>query len=69
MPDVFYDLSELFLNSSVRFKYYGIARTVMEVAYELTKLDGSIRYVIYSPLHRRFLRYSLGRVMLHQLVF
>ncbi|KRA59769.1 glycosyltransferase family 4 protein [Agrobacterium sp. LC34] len=54
MPDVFFDLSELFLNSSVRFKYYGIARTVMEVAYELTKLDGSIRYVIYSPLHRRF---------------
>lgn len=26
----------------------------MEVAYELTKLDGAIRYVIYSPLHRRF---------------
>ncbi len=26
----------------------------MEVAYELTKLDRSIRYVIYSPLHHRF---------------
>lgn len=54
MSDVFFDLSELYLNSGVKFKYYGIARTVMEVAYELTKLDASIRYVIYSPLHRRF---------------
>ncbi len=54
MSDVFFDLSELYLNSGVKFKYYGIARTVMEVAYELTQLDASIRYVIYSPLHRRF---------------
>lgn len=54
MPDVFFDLSELYLNSGVKFKYYGIARTVMEVAYEMTKLDTSVRYVIYSPLHRRF---------------
>ena len=54
MPQVFFDLSELFLNSGVKFKYYGIARTVMEVAYELTLADKSVRYVIYSPLHRRF---------------
>lgn len=54
MSDVFFDLSELFLNSGVKFKYYGIARTVMEVAYELTKLDSRVRYVIYSPYHGRF---------------
>ncbi|WP_454702711.1 glycosyltransferase family 4 protein [Agrobacterium burrii] len=54
MPDVFFDLSELYLNSGVKFKYYGIARTVMEVAYELTEIDATVRYVIYSPLHRRF---------------
>lgn len=54
MPEIFFDLSELFLNSGVKFKYYGISRTVMEVAYELTSLDKSIRYVIYSPLHGRF---------------
>ncbi|WCK25814.1 glycosyltransferase family 4 protein [Agrobacterium pusense] len=54
MRDVFFDLSELYLNSGVKFKYYGIARTVMEVAYELTKIDSSIRYVIYSPFHERF---------------
>ncbi|KVK43410.1 glycosyl transferase family 1 [Agrobacterium deltaense] len=54
MADVFFDLSELFLNSKIKFKYYGIARTVMEVAYELSLIDKNIRYVIYSPLHRRF---------------
>jgi glycosyltransferase involved in cell wall biosynthesis len=54
MSEVFFDLSELFLNSGVKFKYYGIARTVMEVAYELTKLDRGVRYVIYSPYHARF---------------
>nr|WP_295983962.1 glycosyltransferase family 1 protein [uncultured Agrobacterium sp.] len=54
MAEVFFDLSELFLNSKIKFKYYGIARTVMEVAYELSLIDNDIRYVIYSPLHRRF---------------
>ncbi|CUX40350.1 glycosyltransferase family 4 protein [Agrobacterium deltaense] len=54
MTEVFFDLSELFLNSGVKFKYYGISRTVMEVAYELTKLDSRVRYVIYSPYHGRF---------------
>ncbi|MFK3779891.1 glycosyltransferase family 4 protein [Agrobacterium sp. NPDC089420] len=54
MTEVFFDLSELFLNSGVKFKYYGISRTVMEVAYELTKLDPAVRYVIYSPYHGRF---------------
>ncbi|HBF30248.1 glycosyltransferase family 1 protein [Rhizobium sp.] len=54
MTDVYFDLSELFLNSGVRFKYYGISRTVMEVAYEMVTLHKNIRFVVYSPLHRRF---------------
>lgn len=54
MTEIYFDLSELFLNSGVRFRYYGISRTVMEVAYELVALDKNIRFVIYSPLHRRF---------------
>jgi glycosyltransferase involved in cell wall biosynthesis len=54
MTEIYFDLSELFLNSWVRFKYYGISRTVMEVAYEMVGLDKNIRFVIYSPLHRRF---------------
>jgi glycosyltransferase involved in cell wall biosynthesis len=54
MTEIYFDLSELFLNSGVRFRYYGISRTVMEVAYELVALDKNVRFVIYSPLHRRF---------------
>lgn len=54
MADIFYDLSELYLSSGVKFRYYGIARTVMEVAYELTKIAPNVRYVVYSPLHGRF---------------
>lgn len=54
MADIFYDLSELYLSSGVKFRFYGIARTVMEVAYELTKVDATVRYVVYSPLHGRF---------------
>ena len=34
MSPIYYDLSEQFLSSGVKFKYYGIARTVMEVGYE-----------------------------------
>lgn len=54
MSEIFFDLSELFLFSGVKFKYYGIVRTVMEVAYELTRLDPEVRFVVYSPYHRRF---------------
>lgn len=54
MAGFYFDLSELFLFSGVKFKYYGIVRTVMEVAYELTKLDPTVRFVVYSPYHRRF---------------
>ena len=54
MSEIFFDLSELFLFSGVKFRYYGIVRTVMEVAYELTQLDPEARFVVYSPYHRRF---------------
>lgn len=54
MAHIYFDLSELYLSSGVKFRYYGIARTVMEVAYELTKLDPDVGYVVYSPLHGRF---------------
>ncbi|SOC83169.1 Glycosyltransferase involved in cell wall bisynthesis [Ensifer adhaerens] len=54
MAAIYYDLSELYLSSGVKFRYYGIARTVMEVAYELTRIDPDVRYVVYSPLHGRF---------------
>lgn len=54
MATVYYDLSEQFLASGVKFKYYGIARTVMEVGYELAALNADVRFVIFSPAHNRF---------------
>ena len=53
---IHYDLSELFVASGVSLKYYGIARTVMEVGYELALLDPDIRFVVWSPGHRKFFR-------------
>ncbi|MEI4263450.1 glycosyltransferase family 4 protein [Roseovarius sp. D0-M9] len=54
MAAVYYDLSEQFLASGVKFKYYGIARTVMEVGYELAVSGADVRFVIFSPAHERF---------------
>ncbi|MEM6305732.1 MAG: glycosyltransferase [Pseudomonadota bacterium] len=54
MPTLYYDLSEQFLASGLKFKYYGISRTVMEVGYELARSDADVRFVIFSPAHERF---------------
>ncbi len=54
MGTVYYDLSEQFLASGLKFKYYGISRTVMEVGYELAAMDADVRFVIFSPAHERF---------------
>jgi hypothetical protein len=55
MITIYYDLSELFLLSGQKFKYYGISRTVMEVGYELAMMDGvSVRFVAFSPARKRF---------------
>jgi glycosyltransferase involved in cell wall biosynthesis len=50
---IFYDLTELFTASS-KFRYYGIARVVQEIALELHRINSGVRYVIYSPGHRQF---------------
>lgn len=54
MGVLYYDLSEQFLASGLKFKYYGISRTVMEVGYELALSDVDVRFVIFSPAHERF---------------
>ncbi|WP_114283643.1 glycosyltransferase family 4 protein [Candidatus Halocynthiibacter alkanivorans] len=54
MTRIYYDLSELFYAMSDKIKYYGIARTIIEVGYELSTLSTNICFVIYSPGHRRF---------------
>ncbi len=51
--DVFFDLTELFIASS-KFKYYGIAKVVAEIAIELSRINSGARYVIYSPGHQDF---------------
>ena len=55
MTELYYDLTEQFFSSGVKFKYYGIARTVMEVGYELAETSGKTRFVIFSPGHGQFL--------------
>lgn len=54
MGVLYYDLSEQFLASGLKFKYYGISRTVMEVGYELACSEADVRFVIFSPAHERF---------------
>lgn len=54
MTAIFFDLSEQFFSSGLRFKYYGIARTVMEVGYQLSQADVPVRFVVFSPAHERF---------------
>lgn len=54
MGALYYDLSEQFLASGLKFKYYGISRTVMEVGYELACSGKDVRFVIFSPAHERF---------------
>ena len=54
MGVLYYDLSEQFLASGLKFKYYGISRTVMEVGFELARAEADVRFVIFSPAHERF---------------
>jgi glycosyltransferase involved in cell wall biosynthesis len=54
MGPIYYDLSELFLSSGIKFKYYGIARTVMEVGYEMSRASADVRFVVFSPAHDQF---------------
>lgn len=54
MPTIFYDLSEQFLSSGLKLKYYGIARTVMDVGHELARMPVDVRFVVYSPAHEAF---------------
>ena len=52
-PQVFFDLTELFTASS-RFKYYGIARVVAELALALSQIKSGVRYVVFSPAKAAF---------------
>ena len=46
---IFFDLTEALLAASAdRIRYYGIARTVIEVGLQLAQIDPSIRFVVFS---------------------
>jgi len=62
MPRIHYDLSELFYAMSAKVRFYGIAHTITEVGYALSRSGADLSFVIYSPGHRRFfeLRPRLG---------
>tara|TARA_Y100000815_G_scaffold114849_2_gene103764 strand:+ start:8613 stop:9974 length:1362 start_codon:yes stop_codon:yes gene_type:complete len=56
LPEIFFDVSELFYSS--KLKYYGIAKVVSETAYEISLVRPDVRFVIFSPAHRRFFEVS-----------
>lgn len=52
MSAIHFDISELFYHA--KLKYYGIAKVVCETAYELSRIRPDVKYVVFSPAHRRF---------------
>lgn len=52
MPDIFYDLTELYLGSLGKLKYYGIARVVAELAYDIKLQEPRVRFVVYDETRR-----------------
>jgi glycosyltransferase involved in cell wall biosynthesis len=53
LRNVFFDLTEVFTFSS-RFRYYGIARVVAELALALSQIGSGVRYVVHSPAEHGF---------------
>ena len=51
---VYFDLSEIYFTWRTDYKYYGIARTVVEIGYELNNLDRGVKFAIFSPAHNAF---------------
>jgi glycosyltransferase involved in cell wall biosynthesis len=56
MCPIYYDLTELYLRSRGKIKYYGIARVVAEIAYEISLLDPSVQFVVFDSGRRQFFR-------------
>lgn len=56
MPSIYYDLSELYFRSRTKIKYYGIARVVAEIAYEVSLQAPSVQFVVFDTGRRQFFR-------------
>jgi len=53
---IYYDISELYLLSFGRLKFYGIARVVAEIACDMHRLAPDTIFVVYDESRRTFLR-------------
>lgn len=56
MPSIYYDLSELYFRNRTKIKYYGIARVVAEIAYEVSLQAPSVQFVVFDTGRRQFFR-------------
>lgn len=56
MQPIYYDLSELYFRSRTRVKYYGIARVVAEIAYEISLQAPAVQFVVFDTGRRQFFR-------------
>ncbi|MBR9765876.1 MAG: glycosyltransferase family 4 protein [Rhodobacteraceae bacterium] len=59
MPQIYYDLTELFTYYGGRARYYGIAKVVSEVAREISLRHPQVRFVVFSSGHRDFFEVTL----------
>lgn len=54
MTTIYYDLTELYFLARARLKFFGIARVVAEVGYEMHLLNKGVVFVVYDETHRAF---------------
>lgn len=56
MKPIYYDLTELYLKSRSKMKYYGIARVVAEIAFEISRVDPQVVFVVFDKARGQFFR-------------
>lgn len=52
MSAIYYDLTELYLGSRGKIKFYGIGRVVAEIAYDISILNPDVRFVVFDETRR-----------------
>ncbi len=55
MSPIYYDLTELYLRSRGKIKYYGIARVVAEIAFEISR-NPEVQFVVFDIGRRQFFK-------------
>jgi glycosyltransferase involved in cell wall biosynthesis len=56
MSPIYYDLTELYLRSRGKIKYYGIARVVAEIAFEISRIAPTVQFVVFDIGRRQFFK-------------